>query len=361
MNRILSDTKAFGLQFLRTKVGAFFTFIFPVLLILLFGAVFSAQEGGSITLRVQNLDSGPHSLTLLGILNQTGYFELSMIDDSVEVLDYINENSIRLALYVPPDFSDRVANGSPATVVLFGDPTQSTFGVANGVLGAAVSQMNYALSGASETISLDVQNPGLDSFEAYDFLLPGFVGLTVMITTMYFMTSTCAEHRSRGYFRLLATTTLRKSEWLVSKFLFNSVVLLLSLLMTFAVASMVFDLKATLTPMALAIVVVGAFMFTAMGMLLGTVVKDPESAVAVSNAIGFPMMFLSGSFWDLSVSPAYLQVISKAMPLTYLNDGLRDTMVYGNEASALANLAVVAVLGAAFFVLGSRLMSWKER
>lgn len=361
MNKILSDVRAFGLQFLRTKIGAFFTFIFPVLLILLFGAVFSAEQGGTISLRVQNLDSGPHSLALLDVLNQTGYFEVSMVEGDVGILDYMNENSVRLALYIPPGFSEAVANGTPETVVLYGDPTQSTFGAASGVLSAAISQMNYALSGASETILLSVENPGVSSFEAYDFLLPGFVGLTVMITTMYFMTSTCAEHRSRGYFRLLATTTLTKSEWLSSKFIFNSIVLILSLLITFTVASLMFDLKAVLTPMALVLVVVGAFMFTSMGMLLGIIVRDPESAAAVSNAIGFPMMFLSGSFWDLSASPAYLQLISKAMPLTYLNDGLRDTMVFGNEASAAMNMLVIAALGLVFFVLGSRWMSWKER
>ena len=42
MNRLLSDTISFGRQYLRTKIGPFFSFIFPVLLILLFGAVFRA-------------------------------------------------------------------------------------------------------------------------------------------------------------------------------------------------------------------------------------------------------------------------------------------------------------------------------
>ncbi|MBE0518628.1 MAG: ABC transporter permease [Thermoplasmata archaeon] len=37
------------------------------------------------------------------------------------------------------------------------------------------------------------------------------------------------------------------------------------------------------------------------------------------------MVFLSGSFWDLGSMPEYLQWISEAMPLTYLNDGPRDT------------------------------------
>ena len=48
MNRILADLMAFGRQYLRSRIGAFFVFIFPILLILLFGAIFS-QTGSSST------------------------------------------------------------------------------------------------------------------------------------------------------------------------------------------------------------------------------------------------------------------------------------------------------------------------
>jgi ABC-2 type transport system permease protein len=295
------------------------------------------------------------------MLNQTGYFEISMVESDVGIADYVNDNSLPMALRIPSNFSSNVAGSTPATVILCGDLSRSSFPIAQGVLDAVVNQMNYQLTGASPVVSFEVQFAGSEQFTAYDFLLPGFVGLTVMISAMYFMTSICAEHRSRGYFKLLATTTLRKSEWLASKFIYNSAMLIGSLLITFAVAVLAFDLKAVLTPLSLALVVGGAFLFTSLGMLLGIIVKDPESAAAVSNIIGFPMMFLSGSFWDLDSAPVYLQLISKAMPLTYLNDGLRDTMVYGNETSALVNLAIVCALGLTFFLLASRWMSWKER
>jgi ABC-2 type transport system permease protein len=361
MNRLLSDTVSFAKQYLRTKIGPFFSFMFPVLLIVLFGAVFSAQDGGGMSLPIQNLDTGPSSAMLMEMLNQTGYFEISMIDSQSDIRDYVNDNSLALALSIPANFSSNLASSTPTAVVLCGDTARSSFPIAQGVLDAVINQMNYNISGASPVVLFEVQFAGAEQFGAYDFLLPGFVGLTVMISAMYFMTSVCAEHRSRGYFKLLTTTTLRKSEWLSAKFLFNSTMLLGSLMLTFAVAMLVFDLKAVLTPLSVVLVIVGTFMFTSLGMLLGVLVKDPESAAAVSNAIGFPMMFLSGSFWDLSSSPLYLQAIAKAMPLTYLNEGLRDTMVYGNETSALANLAMVAVLGVVFFILASKLMSWKER
>jgi len=41
-------------------------------------------------------------------------------------------------------------------------------------------------------------------------------------------------------------------------------------------------------------------------------------ARATGNAIAFPMMFLSGTYFPLEVMPPYLQTVSKALPLIYL-------------------------------------------
>ena len=83
--------------------------------------------------------------------------------------------------------------------------------------------------------------------------------------------------------------------------------------------------------------------------------------MTVANAIGFPMMFLSGSFFPLEMMPGFLRVVAKGIPLTYMTNALRDTMLFGNNISALANLAVLVAFGTVLFVAGSRLMSWKEK
>jgi ABC-2 type transport system permease protein len=194
-----------------------------------------------------------------------------------------------------------------------------------------------------------------------DFFLPGVVGITVMTNSLFAMTSICAEYRNRGYFRLLATTKISKAEWLVSKFLFFTVLLIVSLIFTYAIGKAMFEMETSLTPISFVLIAAGAFLFVSMGMLLGVIIRDPESGAAVANAIGFPMMFLSGTFFPLDSMPEYLQLIAKAMPLTYLNEGLRDTMVYSNNESALLNLAVLAVIAVVIFVAASKFMSWKER
>jgi ABC-2 type transport system permease protein len=367
VSRIYSDIVGFGKQYLRSKVGAFFAFIFPLLLVLLFGAIFTAGEGQKVDLPVQNLDGGPYSLALIENMTRTDLVNIKTIPADVNIDEYINEHSLPLALLIPSDFSSRVEqviadNGTDlAFVTLYADMSQSTSGTAATAVEIAIVNMNFAISHASPVIVMGPPQPPGKGESFMDFFLPGVVGLTVMTNSLFSMSSLCGEYRQRGYFKLLATTKLQKYEWLVSKFIFYSAILFASLLTTFAVAKLAFDIKATLTPLALMMIPIGAFVFVSMGMLLGVVVKDPESSVAIANAIGFPMMFLSGSFFPISSFPGFLQAVAVVMPLTYFNNGLRDTMVYGNSMSTLANVGVLLILGAIFFVLASKLMSWKER
>jgi len=368
MSRILSDIIGFGKQYLRSKVGAFFGFIFPILLVLLFGAIFTTGGDQKVTLPVQNLDDGPYSEAFMENLTSTGLVKIEEIPRDADLTDYIEDESLTVALLIPSDFSERVqaiiddnATGF-ATVTLYADMSQaSTYGTAQAAVETAAVNMSFSLSQTRPVVLPAPPQSIKEGFEYMDFFLPGVVGITVMTNSLFSMSSLCGEYRQRNYFKLLATTKLRKYEWLVSKFLFYSIILLASLLTTFAVAKLAFGIHATLTPLALVMIPAGAFVFVSMGMLLGVVVKDPESSVAIANAIGFPMMFLSGSFFPISSFPGFLQGVATVMPLTYFNNGLRDTMVYGNSVSTLMNLGVIIVLGAVFFVLASKLMSWKER
>jgi ABC-2 type transport system permease protein len=86
-----------------------------------------------------------------------------------------------------------------------------------------------------------------------------------------------------------------------------------------------------------------------------------EAASAVGNAIAFPMMFLSGTYFPLELMPPYLQTVSKALPLTYFSEGLKHAMIYKNPEGVYINILIVAILAVAFIILGSLVTRWKEK
>jgi ABC-2 type transport system permease protein len=107
-------------------------------------------------------------------------------------------------------------------------------------------------------------------------------------------------------------------------------------------------------------VAMASLMFTGLGMIIARFVKDPDGADAAANVITFPMMFLSGTFFPLSQMPQFLQAIATVLPLTYVNEGLRAAMIFGQSQQAIFNTALITALGLASIAVGSAITKWEE-
>ncbi len=107
-------------------------------------------------------------------------------------------------------------------------------------------------------------------------------------------------------------------------------------------------------------IVLEVFAFGGIGMLLTPIAKEAESAVAAANAFLFPMMFLSGTFFPVEMMPELLQSFARVLPLYYVNEGLRASMIFDDGATALRFAAVTAGVAAAVFVAGAAVTRWNR-
>jgi len=121
-----------------------------------------------------------------------------------------------------------------------------------------------------------------------------------------------------------------------------------------------FNVKVIPDPLSLILVATTSMLFSGMGMILSRFVKDPETAGAAANAITFPMMFLSGTFFPLEQMPEFLRSIATVLPLTYVNNGLRDAMIMGEPQRAIMNTIIVAVLCVICLLVGAWITKWEE-
>ena len=367
MKRILADVRAFGSQYIRSRVGTFFALAFPVILILLFGSIFSQSGSPQIPLYVQDLDDTQTSQLFLSALNNTTVVAYRAMPVDVDFQEYIRANTINVALKIPAGFEADVVRaqmGDPdvrTNVTLAGDVTQSSYGIVASAVNAVATEFNLRLAGARPVVGMTQAPVSFRQLGYIDLFLPGIIGFTVLTTPLFGMTNVCAEYRTRRFFKLLATTKLSKSEWLAAKVVFYVLLMFLSVAIMLVVGVIVFSTKTVLTPMAVLLIIAGTLEFTSLGMVLGIFVRDPETGAAVANAIGFPMMFLAGSFFPLDVMPPFLQTIARGLPLTYINEGLRASMVIGNESTAFTNLLVTTAFALVFFVVAARGLSWKSK
>lgn len=363
MSRTLADVVAFAKQYFRSPVASFFTLAFPVILLLIFGGVFGGSEAVAVEVHVQDLDGSTQSGILIRALRGTGVLSvvnLSVDQDLAEVL----AQDIPAVMVIPAGFENevlRALGGDPQAtprVILYGVPSNTAYQTVNGVVGTVIGEMNFQLQGAMEIIVVEEQGISQDGVSALDFFLPGMIGITVL-TPIFIVSTISAEYRTRHYFKLMATTPLRKEEYLFSRTIFIVGLTFVSTFLMILVAWLVFGEVFILTPIAIGLIVSGSVLFVAIGMAIGNLAKEPEAASAVANIVYFPMMFLTGTFFPLDLMPGFIQVAALALPLTYFNNGLRDTLVGGDVSSAMVNLAIVAVIALVFFILAARSLNWR--
>ena len=106
--------------------------------------------------------------------------------------------------------------------------------------------------------------------------------------------------------------------------------------------------------------VLGALTFVSLGYLIAALSKTEESVFGITSVLNFPMMFLSGIFFPLEIMPDWIRPVVQAIPLTYLVDALRQTMVGAPPVHALGlDALVLGIWLAVAAVLSVRLFRWE--
>jgi ABC-2 type transport system permease protein len=352
----------------RSKTTLFWTLAFPILLMLLFGAIFSVSEDPRFDFYVQNQDvidgaPSPLSSAFVSMLNQTGVLNIKNVSAAEDQSSYIDEEGIELFLLIPEGFQQSCL-AQNATVVLKTVPPEvdTSAATVRGVVDQIVEYFNTIVAGQEPPQVVTVQYESLvsENYRFIDYFVPGLIGMTIMTTGVFGAVGWNTRNRELGILKKLATTPLSKFEYIIGVVLFEVVMCSISTVVILAVGVLVFDLRVLPDIYSIILIVAGAITFPGMGMVIARFVKETDSADAAANAITFPMMFLSGSFFPLEMMPEFLREIAKVLPLTYLNNGLRDSMVYGNTSSALTNTAIVLAVGLIFIIIGSLITSWRE-
>ena len=192
-----------------------------------------------------------------------------------------------------------------------------------------------------------------------DFLLPGILGIAVMVPAVDYTVGFIGRLRAAGIFRKLAMTPMKRVEWNVSRVVTGTIVVLLSVVVSLAVARLAFGIIPGLNLIMVLLVLSGSVMFIGMGMIIAYLIKGDEAASAAFT-ITLPLIFLSGSIFPIGRLPPFLQAIAAISPLTYLNGGLRSAMTEGSMGNAVSDLAIVSVLAVVLFGIGVAVLRWRE-
>jgi len=354
-------------SFYREKSALFFTFAFPVILVLVFGTIFTTPEHLNLDLPVQDLSGTDASARLIGVLAAGETFRITPVPVDVDAARYAREHKRNLVLVIPKNFDappdpTLLQRGAAAPVPLtyVYDPSSTSVTTKIHLLDTIVAGVNQKLTGAPAHFKLVAASILPERYRFIEFFVPGIIAMAIMTSCLSNALNMNAELRQKGILRKLSTTPITRADWLVSSILYQLILSIVSTAAILLVSYVVFDVNLRIDLWLPLIVVVEVVAFAGIGMLLTPFAKEAESASAVGNAFLFPMMFLSGTFFPVEMMPDFLQGFARLLPLFYVNEALRAAMIFNDAAAALHSVGVTALFAAVAFTAGTFRTRWDE-
>jgi ABC-2 type transport system permease protein len=362
---IVANLKVRLKTFSREKSAMFFTIAFPIILVLVFGAIFTKPEHLNFDLPVQDLDHTTSSAQLLTSLATDGVFKTIASPSDVDASQYAKSHKLNLVLVIPHGFAAQQARrllqgDGDATVVLtyIYDPSSTSVTTKLQFLNSIVAAANQNMSGTRPFITMAERSIFNKKYRFIEFFVPGIVAMAVMTSSLSGALNMNAELRQKGILRKLATTPITRIDWLLSNILYQLVLAVISTTAILLVSYAVFDVRLQINGWLPAYVLLEVFVFVGLGMMLTPIAKEAESAVAAANAFLFPMMFLSGTFFPVEMMPGFLQKFARILPLYYVNEGLRASMIFLDNMAAARCAAITGGVAAAVFAAGALVTRW---
>ncbi|NPD87426.1 MAG: ABC transporter permease [Asgard group archaeon] len=395
LKRIGAYVSAAVLDFRRSPLTMFFTVAYPIILILLFGAIFSDTNASftSYELYIQSEgDEGflvqPTPPVFLNFTNtlittiseiQTNdsqpLFDVKYIplkDEQNKAIDpgtYLEEVEGYICLLIPENFTQKVLFNYPVDLRIILDRNSQSASISLSIINSIVYNFNLAVNNSQTNLGMETFDIYLEEeIEYFEFLIPGIIGIAIMNNAVLGTINRYSYFKKFGFFRKLSTTPMKKKDIVLGETAWQLIQGIISIIAIIFIAWLAFKLPQgdfgwivrVLDWKIIPVAIAGVMCFTGLGMIGARIVNNPDAGTAVGNFISFPMMFLSGAFFDVSGVPV-INVISKMLPLTYMVDALRASMITNNVAIAWLNIGISLAFGVGLLMIGILLTKLSER
>lgn len=362
-------TRAWLRGIVRDRATIFWMFAFPVLFVVIFGLAFGRDQVGPFAVGIAEDVADPAQQgtveTLIATFRQVEPIALET-GSRADLLARLEDGDFYAVVALePPAQRAGAASGAgaqPATIVtLFVDPSRgSAAQIVSPIVRQVIDGVDRQLAGGQPVLIVEEQSVRSASLTFIDFFLPGVVGFSVMQAGM-FAAIPLVQLRTARVLKRFAATPVPGWAVLGSQGVARLLLAVATTAVLLAVGRLLYGVHIGENWFGMAgFVVLGAVVFLAFGFAVSGLASTDEAVPALVQAVSFPMMFLSGVFWPVEAFPSFIQPVSRVLPLTFLGDGLRQTMVGGAALNPLwVDAAALSAWGVIALAAAVRLFKWE--
>jgi len=313
----------------RDWLTLFWGLAFPVMFIVIFGLFNLGGGSGSARLVIIDRAQSEQSNQLVASLHQVKFFQFNdKITDEAEAKQAIKEGNLDAAIIIPQSFRTPSASDSaPPQIeltVYYNQQNVVQYELVRLGLSEFIDEVNLNAVHAPKLFTLKEESVEANQVKYMDFLLPGIMGMGLMLNGIIGISVDMTRYREQRILKRIRATPLPPRLFLIGQVLAYLVLVFVQATLILLVATTFFgaSIHGSLVNLYL-LTLAGTLIFLNIGFIIAGVSRTPSAAGGLSQVIGMPMMFLSGSFFPTTGLPGFIKSIVAFLPLTPLLKAMR--------------------------------------
>lgn len=356
---MLAITRASLQSMLRSPQAVFFSLFFPVVLIVIFGAI---GGGKGVKLDVA-FDKNSDTVNVLYPMLKTLPVLNVKDGDEAKLQDDLKKG--RITALIDIQKNDSTKKEAFNIHLKTTSASQRDMPVLEAVLKDAINDVNNDLNHSAHNYAAISKEevPGRE-YKMIDFYLPGMLGFSLIGSAVFGVAFLFFSLRDTLVLKRMYSTPVSKRYIVLGESfgrvifqMATAVIIILfgKYLYGFTLANGIFTFINLLL-----LSLLGLLTFMAFGFIVSSVAKNQSVIPIYANLFMFPQYFLSGTFFPKSLLPQGLQAVIKFLPLTALNDAMRKVSFEGLNISGVGTeILILLVWCVLAFTIAIRVFRWE--
>ncbi|HVN45322.1 MAG TPA: ABC transporter permease [Steroidobacteraceae bacterium] len=347
-------------QVVRDPSSWIIAVVLPLTFLFLFGYGISLDTT-VVRIAVVREDASRDAADFAAALTHSRWFLVVPAADRRAGERLLQDQSVKAVVIIPAQFAPFLhAQGTTAQVQVLVDGAEpNTANFVHGYISAIWSDFFAARarqqgSRAGPQVDVAVRYWYNANAESRWFLIPGSMTVIMTLLGTLLTSLVIAREWERGTLEALYATPLTRGQILIGKTLPYFLLAMVSMLVCVITALLLFQLPLRGSLFALGLVS-AVFLVPALGqgLLISVTMRSQMAAAQLGLMTGFmPAMMLSGFLFDIHSMPAWLRLLTFAIPARYMNISLQTVFLAGDLWAVLVpNMLFMLAVGAVFFGL----------
>ncbi len=378
---VYGQVRALQKRFMRDGTSLFFTFLFPLIFLLVFGAIFNNQTT-SFDVAIINHSQSEFAKQFVeqAKANKDTTLKVKDVKDMQEAREKLKHSELSGIIELPADFgtvtlaqpgAPQPGQGSAAGQtqarpsgtlrVLYAKGSEQSGNTLTAIMGQIIDGINKGMGQPEPPLKVAGQAVGDEQLKTFDYTFTGLLAFSLLSMGIFGLANQMPTEKQKGSYRRLRASPFTAGQLILAMGIHYTIVSLLSAAMMLVVGMSVFHFNMRGDwLLAVPFITLAALLMVGFGLLIGGWAKNENQSAPLGNLVAFPMMFLSGTFFPSFMFPEWLRTLSQFIPMTPVTDGLRLIMTeHASLAEVLPYAGAIGLWMLVVYVAAIKLFRWE--